>query len=70
MLTIFVYSNDERDQAKRAACADTIYALLFDIDQKLRSFMKHSDNMTDAEHTRMDEIRTMIADSGVLDLWE
>lgn len=66
------FNLDEVDSAQRHARTircDEAYALLWDIDQMLRSKLKY-ETISESEASVYDAIRTKIADTGLLDLYE
>jgi hypothetical protein len=60
---------EEKDisQAKRLLSTDDVFGLLWDIDAKLRGYLKYGTEL-DKEQI-MEEIRDMIGEENLLDLW-
>lgn len=60
---------EEKDntKAKRLLSTDDVFGLLWDIDSKLRGYLKYGTEL-DKDQV-MEEIRDMISEENLLDLW-
>lgn len=52
MEVVIKFNDEEQEQAVRALKADDAYALLWDLDQKLRADCKYNEELMDSEKVR------------------
>ena len=59
---------ENKEQAKRLLSCDLVFCLLSELDQKLRSYQKYETHKTRDEI--LDELREIIHEDNLLDLWQ
>jgi hypothetical protein len=67
-MKITIEEND-KTKAKRILAVDDVFSLLWDIDQKCRDTIKYKPILNETEMA-LQEIRDMIWNENLLDLWE
>ncbi len=74
-MTLNLDTTEEQDKAERLLKADDAFSLIWDIDQYLRDIQKYGvSNMRQGKKDPskdevMEEVREMIAESNLMDLW-
>ena len=66
-MQIIIKENDKQE-AKRLLSCDLVFILISELDNKLRSYQKYETDKTRDEV--IDELREMIHEDNLLDLWQ
>lgn len=68
MIMKITIEEEDKIKAKRLVSCDDAFGLLWDIDQHCRGILKYDEKKTRDE--ALEEIREMIYESSLLDLWQ